>query len=453
MSQSDANLNLRTTQTMQALLSRDEKKSKFFFIRRIPRRTMAREWERPPDDDYHRQLLEEGFVTAALLNRPFSDELTVDIRELDQHLLPHFWRVNQRAKFYQNRFYQFQWAFILSAFLTTALASLSVFLHAQGWTESSTGSFIGIIHWTEILGLLTAVISGIAAAVSFLDANQTPQKRWYKARAQAEALRSLYFLFLARQKPFDSLNERDRVQKMRHKVIEVLRQTRSGDSPPPAGTAPDHGTPAPDHEKHPGADRRDDEDTAPVVVPDAPQPAEPYNLLTEEEARLRAELYIQQRINYQDSYYQRRIAEFSFNSDKMLWVSAGLMGISTILSSYSVLSDRSVYAFITVLLPAFAAAVSAFRSLYQWQRQAAVYEDSWLALQQARLAMPDEDFLQPGDYARYFPSLVQRTEDVLRAEVSQWGQIEQGTSPDTPPPAPTEPVVPEPRGNRRRSNR
>jgi hypothetical protein len=233
MSHSDASLNLRTTQTMRTLVSRDEERSKFFFIRRVPRWSVPREWERPPDDDYQKQLLGEGFVTESLLVSPFSAELTVDIRELDQHLMPHFWRVNQRARFYQNRFYQFQWAFILSAFLTTALATLSVFLHAQGWTATDTGTFVGSIHWTEVLGFLTAIISGIAAGVSFLDANQTPQKRWYKARAQAEALRSLYFLFLARQTPFDISNGRDRVQRMRYKVIEVLRQTRIGESSAP----------------------------------------------------------------------------------------------------------------------------------------------------------------------------------------------------------------------------
>ncbi|HVO70317.1 MAG TPA: SLATT domain-containing protein [Aggregatilineaceae bacterium] len=189
-----------------------------------------------------------------------------------------------------------------------------------------------------------------------------------------------------------------------------------------------------------------------MTTPTTPRRAGPTGLLTEEEARLRTSIYLQQRIDYQDSYYQRRMAEFSFNSDKMLWVSAALMGFSTILSSYSVLSNKAIYALITALLPAFAAAVSAFRSLYQWQRQAAVYEDSWLALQQARLAMPDEDFLSPDDYARHFPQLVQRTEEVLRAEASQWGQVEQGTSSDTTPgpAAAGQPAAPP--SPRRRSN-
>ena len=168
-----------------------------------------------------------------------------------------------------------------------------------------------------------------------------------------------------------------------------------------------------------------------------PQPP----LLSEEEARLRTALYVQQRINYQDAFYRSRIAEFTFNSDKMLWVSAGLMGISTVISSYSVVADKVFFAFLTALLPAFATAVSAFRSLYQWQRQAALYEDTWLALQQARLAMPDEDYLDEGDYQRYFPELVKRAEEILQGEASQWGQMEQirtamegaNTAPPSPP--------------------
>ncbi len=180
-----------------------------------------------------------------------------------------------------------------------------------------------------------------------------------------------------------------------------------------------------------------------VNAPTPPAPPQ-QPLFTEEEARLRAELYDHQRIAYQDDYYKRRIAEFSFNSDRMLWISALLMGCSTVISSYSVVSKQPVYAFITALLPAIATAVAAFRSLYQWERQATIYEDSWLALQQAKLAMPDEDFLKTGDYARFFPELVLQAETVLRNEASQWGQMEQvpaasvktgtgATEPEVPP--------------------
>lgn len=218
-------LDARITQTFQALVNREERRSKFFFIRRRPARGVPREWVRPPEEEYKRLLIQEGYIADTLLHKAMSADLDADVRELEENLLPYFWRANQLAKFYQNRYYQYQWAFILSAFFTTAFAAVNVYLYTpMGWSNKT---IVGGVQLTEILGLLTAVISGIAAAVSFLDANQTPQRRWFKARSQAENLRSLYFLYLARAKPFDIVDDRERVHRMRQKVIDVLRETPS----------------------------------------------------------------------------------------------------------------------------------------------------------------------------------------------------------------------------------
>jgi hypothetical protein len=148
----------------------------------------------------------------------------------------------------------------------------------------------------------------------------------------------------------------------------------------------------------------------------------PY--MSNKEARLRTELYLQQRLNRQAIYYQNRIEEFNFNADQMLMISAILMGLSTVVSSATIAGGSPVWAFLTAMLPAFAAAVSAFRSLYQWERQATIYEETWVALQQARLALPDEDSLKVSEYDTYLPALVAKTEEVLRNEASQWGQLE-----------------------------
>jgi hypothetical protein len=232
-----SSLDIRITQAIQSLFNQEEQKSKFFFIRRKPAWRLSREWEQPPEAEYKKLLLQEGFITDTLLEKNMSTELSADVRELEQHLLPFFWRMDQQAKFYQNRYYQYQWAFILAAFFTTAFAAVNVFFYTQGWNDEAP---LAGIRPTEILGLLTAIISGIAAAVSFLDANQTPQKRWFKARAQAESLRSLYFLFLARARPFDTPASRERVHRMRQKVIDVLRET----PPTPAPAAPPPPPPA-----------------------------------------------------------------------------------------------------------------------------------------------------------------------------------------------------------------
>ena len=224
----------QVARTLRNIVRYEEQKSKFFFIRRMPGLRIPREWERPPENEYQRLVLQEGFVTSDMLKNSGSEELSEDVRELEQHLLPHFWRVNQQAKYYQNRYYQYQWAFILAAFFTTAFAAVNVYFYAQKW---DTRTLLGDVRPTEVLGLLTALISGIAAAVSFLDANQTPQKRWFKARAQAESLRSLYFLFLARARPFDVPASGERVHRIRQKVIDVLREATSTPARVPEQTA------------------------------------------------------------------------------------------------------------------------------------------------------------------------------------------------------------------------
>ncbi|WP_119066818.1 SLATT domain-containing protein [Aggregatilinea lenta] len=165
---------------------------------------------------------------------------------------------------------------------------------------------------------------------------------------------------------------------------------------------------------------------APPETPPSAPPATPTPLkspFSEEEARLRTQLYLTKRLDYQAEYYQKRSDEFNFNSDRMLYVSAGIMFVSTLVSSFSVVSGWPIWALITALLPAFAAGVSAFRSLYQWERQASLYDEAWIALQQARLTMPDEDYTEPGDYQRSLPQLVDQTEEILRGEAGQWGQI------------------------------
>lgn len=188
--------------------------------------------------------------------------------------------------------------------------------------------------------------------------------------------------------------------------------------------------------------------TDPAAGAQAETGASSVYTLSENEARLRVRLYMQQRLNHQANYYRDRVDEFSFNSDRMLLFSAVLMGISTVVSSSSVFNDWAVLPLVTALLPAFAAAISAFRSLYQWERQATIYEEAWLALQEARLALPDEDYIEPGDYQRAFPRLVAQTEEVLRGEAGQWGQISLAQTPkEAPVPEPPAPS-PAPTPNR-----
>ncbi|MBN1680030.1 MAG: SLATT domain-containing protein [Anaerolineae bacterium] len=153
-------------------------------------------------------------------------------------------------------------------------------------------------------------------------------------------------------------------------------------------------------------------------------------LLSPEEVRLRTEFYLQQRIHYQEAYYQNRVKEFDFNSSTMLVVSAVLMFLSSITSAWSASADSALLAFITAILPAFAAVVAAFRSLYQWDRQASIYQDTWFSLQEAELELEDVDYIDIDDYMMSFPGLIEKTETALQNEASQWGQIWVPTSID-----------------------
>ena len=146
-------------------------------------------------------------------------------------------------------------------------------------------------------------------------------------------------------------------------------------------------------------------------------------LLSPEESKLRTQIYLQQRIKYQEGFYRNRIREFQLNSTTMLVISAVLMFISSITSALSASAQSPAIACVTAVLPACAAAIASFRALYQWDRQATIYDDTWFALQEARLALPDEDYLDLDEYAACFPALVDEAEDALQYEASQWGQL------------------------------
>lgn len=202
----------------QPAASASRQQPKYFFLNRRPKlRGVPR--EAVPDSStagYQKRLADEGFI--ALNDWPQATQaLREDVRELEQYLMPSFWRMDQLARYYQNRHYLYQWIFILSAFLTTAFSAISVFLN--GTTQDVS---LGLFDLTDLLAGLTVAVSGIAAMVSFLNANQAPQQNWFKARAKAESLRSLYFTFMARRPPFAADTGRERSRFLGQAVLDIL---------------------------------------------------------------------------------------------------------------------------------------------------------------------------------------------------------------------------------------
>ncbi|MBN1680031.1 MAG: DUF4231 domain-containing protein [Anaerolineae bacterium] len=189
-----------------------------FFDPRTWDGTQALMTDKPEARLYHQWLEREGFISPSLLKNA-SDmlpQLRDDLRELEQHLMPRFWKLEQEAKYFQNLHYLYQWIFILGAFLTSVLAALSVLLYQSNVPDV----------WINVLGVATTVIGAATGSVSFLQTNQVPQKQWFQARNAAERMRTLYFLYIARQSPFDIADDQERVQHLRRMTLRVLRQRR-----------------------------------------------------------------------------------------------------------------------------------------------------------------------------------------------------------------------------------
>lgn len=135
------------------------------------------------------------------------------------------------------------------------------------------------------------------------------------------------------------------------------------------------------------------------------------------------DVYLEKRIAGQRQFYKARIREFDGNSGLMITVGAAIMAISAVLSAAGATVQSPEIAFVTAILPAFAALVASFRSLYQWERQSALYRDAMLGLEEAQLLMPDRDIYDAKQAAAILPTLVRTTEQVFEAEINQWGQI------------------------------
>ncbi|HEX3054437.1 MAG TPA: SLATT domain-containing protein [Aggregatilineaceae bacterium] len=156
----------------------------------------------------------------------------------------------------------------------------------------------------------------------------------------------------------------------------------------------------------------------------------PTELMPPQEAKLRTQLYVRQRIRHQQKFYQNRVREFQLNSSAMLVVSAVLMFVSSIVSAFSTSLNSPFLALCSAILPAIAGVVAAFRSLYQWERQAMLYEDVQLSLEEACIELPDEDYptsLPDAEYAAAFPRVVDKGEQAFQNEAAQWGQMQMAT--------------------------
>jgi hypothetical protein len=187
----------------------------FIFKRRPYLRGISLDWERPTSDEAYQKLIhQEGFISAQywqdddMMGHPI---IAQDLADLDQYLLPTFFEFSQKSKFFQNRFYLYQWVFIWGAFFTTILGALASIYYVANTADNPNGSNI-----QAMLSYATAIVGAITAFTTALSNRGEPQKRWGKNRRLAEELRMHYFTYLSHLPPYE---KPDRIQKLRENVI------------------------------------------------------------------------------------------------------------------------------------------------------------------------------------------------------------------------------------------
>lgn len=148
--------------------------------------------------------------------------------------------------------------------------------------------------------------------------------------------------------------------------------------------------------------------------------------LNDSTAYLLTRIYFDQRIEYQLEFYRQRSREYESNIDIAFRIGAILMVSSSLLASLGIFVDiiyAPLIALFTAIIPALASFVSAFSQLYTWQSQLSIYRDTQLRLEGTKLMIPDIASLQPAQAKATFPRLVSSVEDILKDEVTQWGQL------------------------------
>lgn len=217
-------------------------KDLFFFRRRPVLRGVSMDWEQPEQEEAFQQTLEyDGFVSSAVWQTHDINQHPViaqDLRDLEQHLMPSFYEFSQKSKYFQNRYYLYQWVFIWGAFLTTLFGTLTTYVYDPFLAASAsapaavvevtpapdgadatpfTAQASGGNTWSRVFGYLTALVGAVTAFFTALSNRGEPQKRWAKNRRLAEELRMHYYKYLAHLPPYD---KPDRVQRLRELVVD-----------------------------------------------------------------------------------------------------------------------------------------------------------------------------------------------------------------------------------------
>ncbi len=165
----------------------------------------------PPDPNF--QLLDREKLGAILQNATpeARTRLESDVAYLDKELLRLFRARDYTAKFQQNRYRQYQIAYMLLATAATLAGSL---LAISLRDNPQSAPFWGLVETLIALG---------ATFLSALSTREPPLPLWIENRRIAEQLRREYFRFLMDLEPYDALADYDRRHELSVRAAQINR--------------------------------------------------------------------------------------------------------------------------------------------------------------------------------------------------------------------------------------
>lgn len=139
------------------------------------------------------------------------------------------------------------------------------------------------------------------------------------------------------------------------------------------------------------------------------------------------ELYQAERFGDQLGFYERTQDEFTkaqteavIGSIILIFLS-GVAGI--VASSVDIHWLKLLFFLLVAIFPIFSTALAAYSTLYGFEHQAKLYQDTIKSLNQAHILEPKPQNLTEDEFTQQLKKYVHEVEQIFLKEQSQWGQL------------------------------
>ena len=139
------------------------------------------------------------------------------------------------------------------------------------------------------------------------------------------------------------------------------------------------------------------------------------------------QLYQTYRFEDQFGWYKDHRHEFARAQAETIWISVSFMILTFIAGVLEVVDIhwfKVTCMIIAAICPVLSTAFAAYSTLYGFEQQTKLYQDTVNNLMQARALMPDpQQIIDEADFTRQLSRYIQEVENTLQAEQGQWGQL------------------------------